>query len=241
MIQELPGELKTYSLAGTAQEVNFITKVLDLPRDSHIMDLYCGYGRHAIELAKYGFHVTGVDATQTFLDIAGQKAREENSSINFVHCDMRELNFKGEFDAVINMFAAFGYFSDEENAAVIDLIAQSLRPDGLFLIDLLNRDWMVKNSLNRYWRHPNGEYVLNYKVELKRGIATMKRQLINQVTGIKTQYEFVLRAYSLSEMLAILTQSGFVIKTTYGGFDARPYTPDAPRMIILAQNKSKCC
>lgn len=239
MTHETVGDYKTYSLAGTEQEVRFITNILNLKPSESILDLYCGYGRHAIELAKQGFTVTGVDANQDFLDIAVQKAQEAKVAITFTQKDMRELNYNQNFAAVINMFAAFGYFTDEENANIIKLIANALQPDGLFLIDLLNRDWMVRNNLNRYWRHPSGEYVLSYKVELKNGIATMKRQLINQVTGSKAQYEFVLRAYSLPEMANIFTHSGLSIIATYGGFDERPYSSETPRMIILAKKNKE--
>ncbi|VBB08296.1 s-adenosyl-l-methionine-dependent methyltransferase [Lucifera butyrica] len=237
MTREILGDFKAYSLAGTEQEVNFIANVLNLPLNAAILDLYCGYGRHAIELAKRGYQVTGLDVTQDFLDIAGQKAQEEGVSLSFRQCDMRELDYNRNFEAVINMFAAFGYFTDEENAHVLNLISRALKPKGLFLIDLLNREWMVRNNLNRYWRHPSGEYVLSYKVELQNGIALMKRQLINQVTGKKTQYEFVLRAYSLPEITSILVQSGLTLLTTFGGFDGRDYGADSPRMIILAQKE----
>ena len=235
MTYEELGDTKSYSLAGTSQEVRFITDVLNLNPGQSILDLYCGYGRHAIELAKQGFSVTGLDATQDFLDIAVQKAKEANVIITFEQKDMRELNYESQFAAVINMFAAFGYFSDDENANIIKKVAQALQPGGLFLIDLLNRDWMVRNNLNRYWRHPSGEYVLSYKVQLENGIATMKRQLINQITGAKIQYEFVLRAYSLPEMQNIFTSSGLDIVATYGGFDGRPYSSETPRMIILGK------
>lgn len=238
MTHETVGDYKTYSLAGTDQEVRFITHVLNLSSGESILDLYCGYGRHAIELAKQGFKITGVDATQDFLDIAVQKAQEANVNITFTKTDMRELDYSQNFAAVINMFAAFGYFTDDENANIIKLVAKALQPKGLFLIDLLNRDWMVRNNLNRYWRHPSGECVLSYKVELEHGIATMKRQLINQVTGTKTQYEFVLRAYSLPEMANIFRNSGFSIIETYGGFDGRPYSSETPRMIILAKKNN---
>lgn len=237
MTQYLFDDFKTYSLAGTEQEVHFITSTLNLAPHSSILDLYCGYGRHAIELAKLGYEVTGVDATKAFLDIAGQKAEEEGVNLKFSQCDMRALNFENEFSAVINMFAAFGFFSDEENLFVLMRVAKALKPNGFFLIDLLNRDWMVRNNLNRYWRHPNGEYVLTFKIELQQGIAMMKRQLFNQVTGEKTQSEFVLRAYSYDEMKSILGQSGFIIKNIYGGFDKRKYGLDSPRMIILAQKQ----
>lgn len=238
MTQENIGDSKTFSFAGTEQEIHFIINVLKLPLESKILDLYCGYGRHTIELAKHGYHVTGVDATEEFLDIASRKAEEEQvTTIAFQQCDMRKLAYREEFHAVINMFAAFGYFTDEENSNVLGLINSSLLPKGLLLVDLLNREWMVNNNLNRYWRHPSGEYVLSYKVELQNGMAIMKRQLLNQLTGVQKKYEFVLRAYSLPEMTSILDQNGFVVKNTYGGFDGREYGPETPRMIILAQKK----
>lgn len=226
---------QSYAPAGTGQEVAFIVNTLDLPKAAHILDLYCGYGRHAIELAKLGYQVSGVDATQAFLDIAQQKAKESAVAITFEQRDMRELSYDQEFDAVINMFAAFGYFSDEENAAVLQLIAKALRHGGLLLMDLLNRDWMIRNNLNRYWRHPSGEYVLSYKAELQDGVAKMKRELVNQTTGEKIRYEFVLRTYSLSEITALLSDSGFRIRSTVGNFDGSAYSPESPRMIVLAE------
>jgi SAM-dependent methyltransferase len=234
MTEDFFGDGKTYSPAGTDQEVRFIVDVLGLPAGAAVLDLYCGYGRHAIELAKQGYRVTGVDATEAFLAIARQKAAEEKADLYFRQLDMRDLDYNADFDAVINMFAAFGYFSDDENAAVLRKVAAALRPGGLFLIDLLNRDWMVRNSLNRYWRHPSGEYVLSYKIELRAGVAMMKRVLLNQVTGAKTQYDFVLRAYSLSELTTLLANCGLTVKAAYGGFDGRPFGDDTPRMIILA-------
>ncbi len=237
MTDDYFGDVKTYSPAGTDQEVAFIADVLHLPAGAEILDLYCGYGRHAIELAKRGYRVTGVDANEAFLAIAGQKAAEEKADVAFRRLDMRELGFNGEFDAVINMFAAFGYFSDDENAAVLGKVSAALRPGGQFLIDLLNREWMGRNNLNRYWRHPSGEYVLSYKVELQHGVAMMKRVLLNQATGAKIQSDFVLRAYSYGEMTALLAKNGLVVGASYGAFDARPYGPDAPRMILLAVKK----
>jgi 2-polyprenyl-3-methyl-5-hydroxy-6-metoxy-1,4-benzoquinol methylase len=226
---------KAYSMAGTEQEIQFIINILKIDNSTRILDLYCGYGRHAIELAKRGCHVTGIDANQEFLDIARQKAMEAGVQIDFLQCDMRDINYNQSFSAIINMFVAFGYFSDKENSAVIQKIARALQPGGYFLIDLLNRDWMVRNNLNRYWRHPSGEYVLAYKIELQQGVAVMRRELLNQLTGAKTHAEFALRAYSLEEMSDILKQNGLSIAASYGGFDGSPYSKDTPRMIILAQ------
>lgn len=229
------GEFLGDSLAGTDQEVEFIEAALNLSAHAAILDLYCGYGRHAIELAKHGYQVTGVDSTADFLNIAKQKALKLQVAIELIHCDMRKINFQHSFDAVISMFSAFGYFNDDENAAVIGRISCALKSQGLFLIDLLNREWMQKNNLNRYWRDPNGESVLSTKVEITEGMATMKRQLINQATGKKLETDFQLRAYSLPEMTELLADHHLKIEKVYGAFDCRAYGEDTPRMIILAR------
>ena len=205
MNRDILGEFIGGFLAGTDQEIDFIEAALDLESNAKILDLYCGYGRHALQLAKKGYQVTGVDSTADFLSIAKQKALQLQVAIEFIQCDMREISFQHSFDAVISMFSAFGYFDDAENAAVIGKISQALKPRGLFLIDLLNRDWMQKNNLNRYWRDPKGESVLSTKVEITEGMAMMKRQLINQLTGKKLETDFQLRAYSLPEMTELLT------------------------------------
>ncbi|MHC1746304.1 MAG: class I SAM-dependent methyltransferase [Negativicutes bacterium] len=240
MVQNMVSDWKAYSPVGTEQEVRFICDVLNLKPNSQILDLYCGYGRHAIELAKRGYQVTGFDVNKDFLDIAKQKAIEAGVHVDFRQSDMRDMQYDQRFDAIINMFVAFGYFSDTENSEVIKKIARALKMGGCFLIDLLNRDWMIRNNLNRYWRHPSGEYVLAYKIELQQGIAIMRRELLNQLTGAKTRAEFVLRAYSLTEMNNILEENGFSIVHSYGGFDGCEYTKDTPRMIILAKKTQAC-
>lgn len=239
MVTENGREQNKPYFADTEQEVRFITAVLNLPVGASLLDLYCGYGRHAVALAKMGFQVTGIDASAPFLEIARKKAAAENVSVVFQHCDMRHLTFHDRFDAVINMFAAFGYYTDDENRLVISLVAKALHHHGLFLIDLLNRDWMVRNNLNRYWRHPSGEYVLSYKVEMQDGITRMKRTLLNVETREKITYDFSLRAYSCVEMTTMLQQNGFRIRQVYGGFDGQPYGPQTPRMIILAQKNGE--
>lgn len=238
MNRDIFGEFLGGFLAGTDQEIEFIEATLNLDAHAKILDLYCGYGRHAIGLAKRGYQVTGVDSTADFLSIAKQKALQVQVAIEFIQCDMRKISFQHSFDAVINMFAAFGFFNDDENAAVIGRISRVLKPRGLFLIDLLNREWMQKNNLNRYWRDPKGESVLSTKVEITEGMAMMKRQLINQLTGKKVETDFQLRAYSLPEMTELLTVHHFQIEKVYGAFDRRPYGEDTPRMIILARKNS---
>ncbi len=233
---EFTNEVK--QLAETEEEIAFIRSILPMyEKVPQVMDLYCGYGRHSIELAKQGCIVTAVDNFHDLLSIARQKAQAASVDISFRECDMRDLDYHNCFDAVINMFSAFGYYTDDENVRVLKLISKAVKDGGVFLLDLLNRDWIVHNNLNRYWRDPEGEYVLSYKVEVQNKVMLMRRQLFKVATNEKIQYDFLLRPYSLHEMTDMLKQAGFAIQGIYGGFDKCAYSSETPHMILLAQKK----
>src|SRR5674536_100081 len=86
---------------GTHGEVDFIEEELGFNRSATILDLGCGTGRHAIELAKRGYTVTDVDLSASQLDLAREKAVAANVTVQFVEADARHLNYSGQFDAVI--------------------------------------------------------------------------------------------------------------------------------------------
>src|SRR5436309_6714365 len=97
----------------TEQEVEGIVKLLTLPPGSRILDLCCGHGRHAIPLAQRGYQVTGQDLSDYFLQRAREAAAVQGVQVQWVHHDMRGIPFENEFDAVINIFTAFGYLESE--------------------------------------------------------------------------------------------------------------------------------
>ena len=71
----------------TVQEIDFLLNELSLPEYSHILDMGCGTGRHAIELARRGYRVTGVDISSGMLAEAEKAAREAEVKITWVHAD----------------------------------------------------------------------------------------------------------------------------------------------------------
>ncbi len=86
---------------GTAQEVAFLLELLDLPAGARVLDVGCGPGRHAVELARAGLAVTGVDVSARFLDIAAEAARAAGVGASFFEVDARQMPFDDEFDAVV--------------------------------------------------------------------------------------------------------------------------------------------
>jgi 2-polyprenyl-3-methyl-5-hydroxy-6-metoxy-1,4-benzoquinol methylase len=86
---------------GTHGEVDFIEKELASNKSASILDIGCGTGRHAIELAKRGYSVTAVDLSASQLNLARIKAAAANVPVQFVRADARHLNYSGQFDTVI--------------------------------------------------------------------------------------------------------------------------------------------
>src|SRR5437868_15089587 len=130
----------------TERQVEGIVTLLALPAGSTILDLCCGHGRHAIPLAQRGYQVTGQDLSEVFLQQARAAADAQRVQVRWVHGDMRSIPFENEFDAVINIFTAFGYLEDQgEDQKVLRQVCKALKPGGLFLIETLHREGLMRH------------------------------------------------------------------------------------------------
>jgi ubiquinone/menaquinone biosynthesis C-methylase UbiE len=108
-------------------------RALGLRRGERILDVPCGFGRHARMLAARGMEVVGVDLSAAMLAEARRGRRSARP--RFERGDMRRLACRDEFDAVICMFTSFGYFGDRENRGVLRRMARVLKSGGRVLID----------------------------------------------------------------------------------------------------------
>ncbi len=150
--QYLRARQPTLREADVNQEVQFLIHQLKLKPGAQVLDLCCGHGRHAIPLAKHGLRVTGVDTSEYLLNLGQQSAETANVDVEFVHQDMREFEGVDRYDAVINMFTAFGFFaSDDENYAVLERVARALKPGGHFCIDVVSYVWLMRNWVSSAW------------------------------------------------------------------------------------------
>ncbi len=125
---------------GTAGECDFIEKEIGHDKSVSILDIGCGTGRHAIELAKRGYRITGVDLSESQLARAREKAAKENLAVVFQKHDARDLPFKNEFDLAI-MLCEGGFplmETDEMNYQILQSAARSLKPKGKLIFTTLN-------------------------------------------------------------------------------------------------------
>ncbi len=137
---------------GTAGECDFIEKELNYDKSLNILDVGCGTGRHAIELTRRGYQVTGIDLSEAQLARAKEKAAEEGLSIHFLKHDARNLPFKNEFDVAI-MLCEGGFplmETDEMNYAILESVSRSLKARVKFIFTTLNGLFPLYHSVEQF-------------------------------------------------------------------------------------------
>ena len=205
----------------TLREVDFIRDSLNPAESGELLDVGCGYGRHAIELGEGGFRVTGIDLSLPLLIRAADESQRRALSVNFVHADMREMAFANQFDGAYMFLTSFGYFDEETNLKVAASVFRALRPGGRFLVDVINRDYVVSELPTRVWWEGEGCVVLeevdfNYQTS-RLGV---RRSVVFQ-DGRQVEHDISIRAYGLHELGKLMRQAGFRVLEVSGGTATR--------------------
>ncbi len=213
---------------------NFIDEVLKLEKGSKILDLCCGFGRVTNILAEKGYSISGLDSSAEFLQIARQEAEKKQLKVMYYQDDMRNFEFVNEFDAVINIFTSFGYFCDKDNFKVLQGISNSLKKGGKFLLDMFNREYILKNYLPYVVTKREESYI----VEINSFDIINSRNCTERILfrdGITKKANFFVRAYTFTEIKYLLSKVGLKVTTTFGNYKTdEPYTLNSRRMIVLS-------
>jgi SAM-dependent methyltransferase len=207
--------------AATQAEAQFVIDVLGAQPGAQLLDLGCGYGRHAMELAARGFHVVGLDLSLPLLLRGADEAQRRSLNINFVHADMRELDFDSQFDGIYCWFSTFGYFDDESNKKTAANMARALKPGGRAVIEVLNRDYIITELPTRVWWEGDGCVVLE---EVEFNYFASRIQSSRSVVfddGRQNEQEITLRSYSLHEIGKLLHAAGFKVVEVSGSIFTR--------------------
>lgn len=232
--------LRAYRLSPlTVEQVDGVEKLLGLERGARILDLCCGYGRHAVELARRGYAVVGADLSDVLLRQALSRVPPGDPAVRFVRADMRALPFGETFDAAVNLFTSFGYFDSEaEDVKVLHEVRRCLRPRGRLLLDLLNKEWLMRHFTPRYWEEGEEDHVVlnNLAFDFVSGRLENRRFLIAP-DGTRREMFIAFRVYTLAELVRLLREAGLRHQATYGDFRGADYGMDAFRMIVVARRE----
>ena len=221
----------------TAAEVNAVVERLGLPPGARLLDLCCGHGRHAVPLARLGYQVTGLDLSRPLLDRAAALAAAQGARVGLVRADMRRLPFAdASFDAVLNLFNAFGYLEDDaQDELVLAEVARVLRPGGRFLQELANREALVRGWHDSdVTRTGDGLVVLQERtLNLRSGRERVRYTLLDP-DGRRTTAEHAIRLYALTELEAMLGRAGLELLAVHGDLDGGPLELDSSFLVTLS-------
>ena len=137
---------------GTQGEVDFIESEIGHKKTVRILDVGCGTGRHAIELAKRGYRVLGVDLSDNMLARARENAILAGVDVEFLQGDARRLNFRNEFDLAIMLCeGAFPLMeTDEMNFKILKGISRALKNSGKLIMTTLNGLFPLYHSVKDF-------------------------------------------------------------------------------------------
>jgi SAM-dependent methyltransferase len=222
----------------TRKEVDFIFDVLELSKGAKVLDLFCGAGRHSLELARRGILATGIELNPAYLELAKQSGKVIANAPNFIQGDVRYIDFGEGYDAAIVMFQSFGYFSDNEDKLVLSKIFKALKTRGRFLIEILNRDWILKNFIEIQETLIDDIHLVEkreFEVLTSRNNFIIER---HEKDGIVTK-RGSWRLYSAHEIKNILEGIGFQLAFSYSNLEKEPLTKDTRLMRMVFEKRRK--
>lgn len=220
----------------------FISKLiahLNPPAGSKMLDLACGKGRHAAQLAEYGYEVTGLDIAED--SILAARRQYNSPRLQFDVHDMRKpLPFPQEhFDYVFNLFTSFGYFETEaEHLQTLHNIAYSLKSGGTFVMDFMNAEKVIAKLVPEEQIQKKGLLFHIRRWQDEAGYINKEIRFTPPESTTPLCFTERVRAYRKDELKDMLAQAGLPLRETFGNYELQPFNPaQSDRCILLAEKR----
>ncbi|MCD6013548.1 MAG: methyltransferase type 11 [Flavipsychrobacter sp.] len=201
---------------------------------SNMLDIACGEGRFARQLAEHDYKVTGIDISIESIDVA--KAYETDNLQFFTH-DMRMPFYINYFDYAFNFFTSFGYFEhDRDHALAARSFAAALKPEGILVIDYLNFEHVAANFVTEETIERGG-----YTFHIKRRIE--RSHIVKDITfmdaeNIERHFTESVAAFTLADFNKMFKNAEMSLIGTFGDYGLEQYHPiDSPRLIMIFKKK----
>jgi D-alanine-D-alanine ligase len=208
----------------TRTEVDLFTSILNVPKDSYILDLACGQGRHSLELARQGYtNIFGLDRSHYLIRKAKTIMMQEGLKVNFKEGDARKLPFQTDsFDVVMILGNSFGYFeTTQDDMLILKEVRRILKPGGLFLIDVADGSYLKKNYSPRSWEWLDKKhFVCRERSLAKDDERLISREVITHVEkGVIVDQFYAERLYTKESLGKIFNEVGYKNIAFHGAYE----------------------
>lgn len=219
----------------TTREVDFMCQYFNLNANSKVLDLMCGYGRHALALAEKGVQVIAVDNLDEYIDEIKTAVVQNNLPVQALKADVKLFHSNDRFDLAICMGNSFNFFSPEEADQLLLRIHAHLKEGGALLIN----SWSLAEIAIREFMEKSEGTMNNLKMVTESSYLFHPTRIESQTTiispdgghEIKTAIDYI---FSVAEMEALLHKTGFKLREVYSIPGKKKFTLGEPRAYIVA-------
>jgi SAM-dependent methyltransferase len=222
----------------TKAEVDFIVEEAKLNSQSAVLDLMCGYGRHALEFARRKINVMAVDNLPDYINEIKEKSNSEELSLQCICTDVLEMQIDQEYDAVICMGNSLQFFDEEDVIRLLSNISEHLKARGKVIINTWSIAEIAMNSFKeKNWSRIGELLFLTDSKFLFQPTRIETNSIIITDGGEKEEKTGIDFIYSLSELESMFNKTGFQLKEIYSIPGKKRFTVGEPRAYIVAEKK----
>jgi len=220
----------------TKAEVDFIVEEATLNPGNYVLDLMCGYGRHALEFARRKINVTAVDNLHDYINEVNEKSKSEELPLQGICTDVLEMQIDQEYDAVICMGNSLQFFSEEDVLRLLSNISEHLKVKGKFFINTWSIAEIAMNSFKeKSWSRIEELLFLTESKFLFHPTRIETNSITITDAGEKEEKTGIDFIYSISELESMLNKAGFQLKDIYSIPGKKRFTVGEPRAYIVAE------
>lgn len=217
--------------------INKLIEHLKPAAGNTMLDVACGKGRHSVQLANAGFNVTGIDLSEESI-LEALKSESEN--LHFYMHDMRLPFWINYFDYAFNFFTSFGYFKTfREHDNSIRTIAQSIKPNGIFVMDYLNAHYAEDHLVHLSEKQIDN---VNFIITKWFDETHFYKKIVIEDEALNTPLEYIEKVakFSLGDFTDMFAYQGLQIQEVFGDYNFNSYDiKKSPRLIMIAKKYTK--
>jgi SAM-dependent methyltransferase len=219
----------------SSKEADFMVQHFGLLPGSRVLDVMCGYGRHALALGEKGIDVTAVDNLGDYIREIEEIAKQKKLPVVAIQADVMQYRLEGDYQLAICMGNSLNFFDHGNALKLLKNMAAHLRPGGgLFINTWSLAEIAIRSFAARAWSETNGVMHIVENAYLFNPTRIESESLFLFPDGSREEKKAVDYIFSVAEMESLLNEAGFAMQEIYSVPGKKKFALGDPRAYIVA-------